>query len=62
LTLSVLSFDLGLANRATLQAMNESFPEGPALFLDFVVPSGSEDFLLNIRVADPHGATPARMA
>ncbi|SRR6266581_3193081 len=33
--------------------MKESFPERPPLFLDFMVPSGPEDFFSNLWIADP---------
>ena len=58
LGLWVLSPDLGPANRAALQAMEESFPERPALFFDFVLPSRSEDLFSNLWIADPHRTTP----
>jgi hypothetical protein len=38
--------------------MDEPFPKGPALFLDFVLPSGSKDPLLNLWIAEPHTSTP----
>jgi hypothetical protein len=38
--------------------MEESFPERPALFFDFVLPSRSEDLFSNLWIADPHGTTP----
>ena len=47
-----------LAYRAALQAMDEPFPERPALFLDFVLPSGSKDLFLNLGIAEPHTSTP----
>ena len=50
--------DLGPANQAALQAMDESFPEWPALFFDFVLPSRSKDLFSNLWIADPHGTTP----
>jgi hypothetical protein len=46
------------ANRAALQAMDKSFPEWPALFFDFVLPSRSKDLFSNFWIADPHGTTP----
>jgi hypothetical protein len=49
-------FGFGLANRAALQTMNEPFPERPALFRDFVLPSRSKHFFLNFWVADSHVA------
>jgi hypothetical protein len=58
LSLSILIFDRGPANRAALQAMDKSFPEWPALFFDFVLPSRSKDLFSNFWIADPHGTTP----
>jgi len=37
--------------------MEKLFPERPALLFDFVLPSRSKDFFLNLWIADPHGAT-----
>jgi hypothetical protein len=54
LSLSITSFDLGCANRAALQTMDEPFPERPALFFDFVLPSRSKDLFSNVWIADPH--------
>ena len=42
--------------------MNESFPERPTLFLDFVPPSRSKHFFLNLWVTDSHIATPWLLA
>ena len=56
LTFSILRF--GLANRAALQAVDESFPERPALFFGFVLPSRSKHLFLNLWIADPHTTTP----
>ena len=53
-SVSILSFDLGSANRTALQAMDESFPKRPALFFDFVLPSRSKDLFSNVWIADPH--------
>ena len=36
--------------------MEKLFPERPALLFDFVLPSRSKDFFLNLWIADPHGA------
>jgi hypothetical protein len=58
LSLSILIFDLGPANRAALQAMDKSFTEWPALFFDFVLPSRSKDLFSNFWIAAPHGTTP----
>jgi len=44
----------GFANRTTLQPVQESFPEWPSLFFDFVLPSRPEYFFLNLRIANPH--------
>ena len=38
--------------------MHKPFPERPALLFDLVFPSGSENFLLNLGIADAHGPTP----
>jgi hypothetical protein len=38
--------------------MEESFPERPALFFDFVLPSWSENLFSNLWIADPHSTTP----
>jgi hypothetical protein len=35
--------------------MQEPFPEGPALLFALVLPSRSEDFFLNLGIADAHG-------
>ena len=53
-SLSFLTVFFGLAYRATLQAMEKLFPERPALFFDFVLPSRSKHFLLNLWIADSH--------
>jgi hypothetical protein len=34
--------------------MDEPFPERPALFFDFVLPSRSKDLFSNVWIADPH--------
>jgi len=44
----------GLANGTTLQAMDQPFPERPALFIDFVLPSRAKHFFLNLWIANPH--------
>jgi hypothetical protein len=36
--------------------MNEPFPERPTLFAQFVLPSGSKHFPLNLWIADSHVA------
>ena len=38
--------------------MHKPFPERPALLFDLVFPSRSENFLLNLGIADAHGLTP----
>lgn len=38
--------------------MHNPFPERPALLFDLVFPSRSENFLLNLGIADAHGLTP----
>jgi hypothetical protein len=38
--------------------MHKPFPERPALLFDLVFPSRSENFLLNLGIADAHGPTP----
>ena len=48
------SLRFGLANWAVLQAMQYLFPERPALFLDFMLPSRPEHLFLNLWIADPH--------
>jgi hypothetical protein len=55
-------FGFGLANRAVLQTMNEPFQERPALFRDFVLPSRSKHFFLNLWVADSHVANSSFLA
>ena len=52
----------GLAYWATLQTMDELFPERPALLLDFMLPSRAEYLLLNLWVANPHVTTPGLLA
>ena len=52
---------LRLANGATLQAMNESFPQWPSLFRKFVLPSGPKHFLLNLWITDSQAKTPIEM-
>jgi hypothetical protein len=34
--------------------MDELFPESPALFFDFMLPSGPKHFLLDFWIADSH--------
>jgi|SRR4029077_4612392 len=38
--------------------MEESSPERPALFFDFVLPPWSEDLFSDLWIADPHSTTP----
>ena len=46
-SLTFWAFCLGLANRAVPQTMNESFPERPTWFLDFVLPSSRRFYARN---------------
>src|SRR5215469_12313440 len=57
-SLSFWSLFCGLAYRAILQAMDELFPERPALLFDFMLPSRSKHFLLDFWIADSHPSTP----
>src|SRR5215469_2385168 len=38
--------------------MDESLPERPALFFDFVLPPRSKELFANLWIADPHDTTP----
>jgi hypothetical protein len=38
--------------------MDESFPERPTLFFDFVLPSRPKYLFLNLWITDPHMTTP----
>jgi hypothetical protein len=53
---------LRLANRAPLQAMNESFPQWPSLFRKFVLPSGPKHLLLNLWITDSQATNSDRNA
>jgi hypothetical protein len=58
ISLSIWNFEIGSTDWAALQAMDESLPERPPLFFDFVLPFRSKDLFTNFWIADSHGTTP----
>src|SRR5262249_13752539 len=53
-SLSLPPLFCGLAYRARLQSMDKLLPDWPALLFNFMLPPGSEHFLLDFRITDSH--------
>jgi len=53
-SLSLPALFCGFAYRARLQTMDNLLPDRPALLFNFMLPSGSEHFLLDFWITDSH--------